>query len=149
VNQALALKPKNPQYWRGKGLTLISIGQYRGALIAFDKVLQIEPNNPEVWCYKGETLHRLGYFHEALAAFDEALRRHPEFPEAWYNKGLTLFDLHINGRVRVNEQAMIWLCRAWKTRQSLPTGAAAVLHDKICKLGHRLEECEEILSRQS
>lgn len=58
-----------------KGDTLISLGNYTGAITYLDKALAIDPKYESALYDKGRALNSLGNYKQAIQYFDEQKRR--------------------------------------------------------------------------
>jgi tetratricopeptide (TPR) repeat protein len=94
--QALQLRPDDPDSWHNKGVALGELGQYQEALAAFEQASQLRPDDPATWYNKGVALVKLGQNQKALAAFEQASRLRPNHPDSWHNKGVALVKLGQN-----------------------------------------------------
>jgi tetratricopeptide (TPR) repeat protein len=136
-DRAISLEPDNFEAWYNRGVELGSLEWYEGALEAFDQALTFGPDYAEVWHYwqyKAMALSVLERHEEALEACDRVISLRPDYPEAWLYKGVALEQV---GRL---DEAVQWLCRAWRARDQLPDDGAFA--DSILReLGHDPEEC--------
>jgi tetratricopeptide (TPR) repeat protein len=107
--------------------------QVRKVASLLAQALSLAPDSPEVWDTKSWVLINLRRYEEALKASEKALSLAP-VPEALQNKGVALDRL---GR---REQAVEWLCRAWRAREWLPD-KGGLMAETLGELGHRVEEC--------
>ena len=79
----------NPNFvdaWFYKGNAFILLGNYEGALEAYDTAIKIDPKH-YMWRNKGTVLLFLYKFVEAIEAFDVAIEINPQDDESWNNKG--------------------------------------------------------------
>ena len=83
-----AMYTSNEQAWSEKGLLLHNVGDYEGAVEAFDNATNIDPENEIAWKMKGVILaSELHRYDEAVKAFDTALKINPEDAPVWNLKG--------------------------------------------------------------
>ena len=61
-----------------KGLALIHLGNYTGAIEYFDRALAVDHNDKDALYYKGETLLALGNYTGAMLHFDRVLTIDPK-----------------------------------------------------------------------
>lgn len=74
--------------------SLMSAGNFQGAMTEYLSVLQLEPDNPDAHARMGLLLFRGGLTKPALKSVDRALSLRADLPEALYVKGLiTLMGL--------------------------------------------------------
>lgn len=93
IDQALALKPKNPQYWQTKAAILVNMEEHEEALPCINKSLELDPKSASSWQIKAVVLSGLGRNKEALDAANQAVQL-----DGYLNYRLTkaqiLADLH-------------------------------------------------------
>lgn len=85
-DQAIKLKPDEPDAWTGKGSTLGQLQYPKEALAAYEKAIELKPDNLVAWLGKGIALEKLQRPEEAIAAYDKAIELKPDDLIAWYNK---------------------------------------------------------------
>lgn len=73
-----------------RGNTLVTIGELRGALAAFDRATQLDPNNTIAHHNRGIILEEWGQLSGALAAFDRAIQIDPNSVSAHNGRGFVL-----------------------------------------------------------
>jgi tetratricopeptide (TPR) repeat protein len=66
------------------------MGDYKDALICFEKAATIDPNYLGSWNDRGLMLFKLGRFEEALTCYDQALAIDPDNAMTLVNKGADL-----------------------------------------------------------
>ena len=94
TNQTLDADPKNATLWAAKGMLLHNVGDYRGAVWAFDNATSVDPSYEIAWKMNGVILaSELGRDDEANGAFDRALAINPDDPITWQAKGDVLKEL--------------------------------------------------------
>jgi len=76
-----------------KGNNLSKLGDYDGAIKAYDEAVKLDPTRTIAWNKKGIALYELGKYDDAMQAYDEAIKVDPEDSDAWYYKGLALLEL--------------------------------------------------------
>jgi tetratricopeptide (TPR) repeat protein len=88
TNKTLEANPRDAMAWSEKGLLLHNVGDYDGAVEAFDNATNIDPENEMAWKMKGTILaSELHRYDEAVKAFDTALKINPEDAPVWNLKG--------------------------------------------------------------
>jgi ATP-dependent DNA helicase RecG len=86
-DEAIKLKPDNPNIWFNKGAALRRLSRYEEALISFGKAIELKPDNPNIWFNKGAALRRLSRYEEALVSYDKAIELKSDDPDIWLIKG--------------------------------------------------------------
>jgi tetratricopeptide (TPR) repeat protein len=76
-----------------QGLSLIDVGNYTGAVQAFDYAIALEPTYFEAWNGKADAFNRAAQFTDALNASDQALAINPQYVMGWINHGYILYNL--------------------------------------------------------
>jgi len=89
-DRALALAPKESEWWDWKGVTLCDINHHEEALACFDRALVITPEDAHSADYRAFCLFKLDRDEEALVAYDYALTLAPTSSNLWHWKGRTL-----------------------------------------------------------
>ena len=74
IDQALAIEPKNPIYWRIKAQVLESLEESEKALPCITKSIEIFPQSADAHAIKADILAHLGKPDQALQALDQALK---------------------------------------------------------------------------
>lgn len=92
-NQAIALKPKDPEIWIARTQVLIKQAKYTEALASADRTLRLNPKYSLALAQRCQALFNLGKYAQAIAACDLALRSDENWGNntaviAWYHKGL-------------------------------------------------------------
>jgi tetratricopeptide (TPR) repeat protein len=68
------------------------IGDYRGAILAYDEVIRLTPNNSEALFYRGMAYYNLGDNQAAIQDYNQdynqALKINPNYAEAYLNRGV-------------------------------------------------------------
>ena len=70
-----------------QGLSLLSEGDFNGALSAFERVIAKNSKDAVVWYNAGVACHRLERFSQAAAYYLRAIQIEPRFIEAYFNLG--------------------------------------------------------------
>jgi tetratricopeptide (TPR) repeat protein/energy-coupling factor transporter ATP-binding protein EcfA2 len=74
--------------YRLKGICLIELGKYEGAVRCFDKALEIDPSNTDAWYQKAYALIELKKYEAAINAYQELLNISPDKRlDLWLRKG--------------------------------------------------------------
>ena len=63
------------------------IGDYRGAILAYNQVIRLTPNNSEALLYRGSAYDELGDKQAAIKDYNLAIKINPNFAHAYYNRG--------------------------------------------------------------
>jgi tetratricopeptide (TPR) repeat protein len=63
------------------------IGDYRGAILAYDEVIRLTPNNSEALFYRGMAYYNLGDNQAAIQDYNQVLKINPNDAIAYYNRG--------------------------------------------------------------
>lgn len=75
------------------GAELVRVGDYTGAMKAFDAAIALEPSYFEAWNGKADAFNRQQKYPEALNASDTALAISPAYARGWINRGYILYNL--------------------------------------------------------
>lgn len=87
-------EPETAEEFITKGKILMGIGDYPGAIDAYDSAIALSPTNYQAWRDKGLSLKEMKLFDEAFAVFDSLLQLYPERAEVYSTIGsLYLVDL--------------------------------------------------------
>jgi tetratricopeptide (TPR) repeat protein len=71
----------------GRGQSMLSLDDARGAVACFEEVLTLEPNNAEAWVRKGAALERLQQLDRAIECYDRAIAADSALTVAYLHKG--------------------------------------------------------------
>jgi tetratricopeptide (TPR) repeat protein len=63
------------------------IGDYRGAILAYDQVIRLTPNNSEALLYRGNAYDELGNKQAAIKDYNQAIKINPNYADAYNNRG--------------------------------------------------------------
>jgi tetratricopeptide (TPR) repeat protein len=73
--------------WYNKGYTLISSGNQRGAVDAFNKAIELNPKYTEAYVNRGVAFGNLGDYRQAIRDLDKAIELNPAWALAYTNRG--------------------------------------------------------------
>lgn len=82
---------KTSDEWVTDGVSLLEIGEYSSALVAFDMAITENSDNEMAWMAKGLALFALERYEEAITAFDRVLVINPGYAAAWSIKGSAFY----------------------------------------------------------
>jgi tetratricopeptide (TPR) repeat protein len=92
-NEALRLKPDDPDAFRSRGLTYLGKADYDHAIQDFGEALRLRPDYVDAFNDRGITNLHKGDYDRAVADFNEALRLKPDNNHALNNRGQALVAL--------------------------------------------------------
>ena len=78
----------NSVYMLRKANNLVKNGNYRKAIIVYDKILDIYPNSSKVWFLRAFPLSKMGRFQDMWQSCDRAISINHSFVKAWNCRGL-------------------------------------------------------------
>ena len=111
---------KTVKEWINEGKTFSDKGQYKEAIICYDKAIELNPNNETAWNNKGYSLKELQSHEEAIACYDKAILLKPKDEYPWNNKGYSLICLkRYEEAMSCLDMALIWNSSfdfAWKNK---------------------------------
>lgn len=76
-----------------QGEALHKQGQFKQALVHYEKAIALNQNYALAHVGKGALLHELGHYAKAIESYDRAIGINPDFAEAYTNRGLALHEL--------------------------------------------------------
>jgi len=76
--------------WFAEGVSLYEKGDFRRAIVAFDKSIAFDAEKAEVWNNRGLCLIQTGQYQEALQSINRALSLHPGYENARKAKKIVL-----------------------------------------------------------
>ena len=76
------------------GYHYYELGNYKEAIVHFNKVIEEQPRNAEAFYLRGVCKSQLGSNKEAIMDYDSALKLQPEYPEVFFEKGYAYFHLN-------------------------------------------------------
>ena len=158
-DQALAIRPYEPQTLSNRGVTLGELGRHQEALASYDKALALRPDYAPALSNRGNALRALKRFDEALAVYDRALVIAGDFPEGWSNRGTTLYDMGRFAEALASydralalrpDYAHAWSNRGLALRQLGRLQEALTSHDRALSIQPDYADCktnrEEVLA---
>lgn len=77
-DEAIAAQPENAQFYRGRALALVSLGQADAAAGNAERLVELAPQDGRSYYVRGVVRAVSGRHEEAVSDFEEALRRMPE-----------------------------------------------------------------------
>lgn len=92
--QALELRPRQPQALILLGIICAQTGDFARALALFGEALVLDPRNPAAHNNQGHALRALRRPADALASYDKAIALQPQQARTHDSRGNALFDLH-------------------------------------------------------
>ncbi|MFZ4826509.1 MAG: tetratricopeptide repeat protein [Phototrophicaceae bacterium] len=143
LQQGLTLHPTHAESHSKRGQVLRLMGDYNGALAAYETSLQHRANDGWAWNGRGLTLQYLGRRDQALASFERAIELSPQ--TIWYYINLIDLLLEMNRRadaLDVADQALdeaephafIWARRGQILRRLHEFEAAIQSYDRALEL---------------
>jgi len=82
--------------WVNKGDALNKMGNFSGAITAYDKALEIDPNYVNAWDGKGWSQNEFGNYRQAIVYFDKALKIDPNHLDGLVFKAQALYNIGNN-----------------------------------------------------
>ena len=79
--------------WFNLGLKQVSTGDFRGAIVSWEKALNLNPNLSEAWHNRGSALGRLNRYEEAIESFERSLSIASNNYQAWNDRAHALYQL--------------------------------------------------------
>jgi len=86
--QALAIRPGNPEALSNRGHALFELRYYEEAATSYQQALTIRPDYAEALNNRGSALLELNLLSEALACYNEAIAIDPDNADAKFNRSL-------------------------------------------------------------
>lgn len=74
--------------WLNLGVAREHLADLKGALAAYDKVVELDPKDAEGWEARSRTHESLGHFDEAIDDASKAIDLDPAMTRAWINRGV-------------------------------------------------------------
>ncbi len=78
-----------------QGFKLRNLGDYKGAIEKFDRVLIQDPINVNTLLYRAQTFIQIGTYESALKDFRAVLKLKPTSASAWHGQGLAKAELKL------------------------------------------------------
>ena len=76
-----------------RGTAAMSLGQFKGALAAFNAVIELAPDFAEGWNKRATVYYLIGNYHASLGDIDETLKLEPRHFGALSGRGLVYIEL--------------------------------------------------------
>ena len=124
------LAPHKARY--NKGLARCNMKQYEKAVKDFQQATEIKPDYHQAWDNLAYTFVLLERYDEALGAIQTALQYAPDDIKYWATLRVVLS--HLN-----REDAVLWLCKAWRAWMSLSTHPSDTVKKELREAFIRLE----------
>lgn len=84
---------KTSDEWVADGVSLLEIGEYSSALVAFDMAITENPDDAIAWACKGLALSALERYEEVIIACDNAIAIDSDYDITWLMKGSAHYKL--------------------------------------------------------
>ena len=126
-DKALETDTEPHKSWYNKGLARCMMEQseqYKLAVEDFKKAVEIKPNYHQAWENLAYTFIILEQYDEALEAIQEAHQLDLDNIKYWATLGIALSYLE-------REDAILWLCKAWRAWGSVYTPTADIVNKKL------------------
>ena len=98
-SRAIELNPGEADAYYVSGGAKFDLGDYRGAIVDFDKVIEIDPDykfDPDyakAYNYQGIAKHNLDHYRDAKAHYDRAIELNPNHAKAYFLRGFAKWFL--------------------------------------------------------
>ena len=76
-----------------KGDSLIKQGQFKRAIVEYDKAIRLNPKYALAYNNRGIAYRRLKQYRRAIEDYNTTLRLNPKFAKAYYNRGISYLNL--------------------------------------------------------
>ena len=76
-----------------RGIAKYNLGDYRGAIANYNKVIELNPNDAATYNNRGNAKHKLGDYRGAIADYNKVLKLNPNNADAYNNKGFAKHKL--------------------------------------------------------
>ncbi len=83
----------DPDHWNVKGSALAWLGDFKEAMVYFDRALSLDPMSSLAWFGKANALFNLGSFKMAIKCCDKTLEIFPTHIGALQTKGFSLYHI--------------------------------------------------------
>src|SRR5262249_20308265 len=94
LDAAIRANPDDPQAYLNRGSFRFSVlGDYRGAIEDYSKVLEGWSDNPAVHTARGAAHVKLDEYREAVPDFSAAIQRAPDYAEPYLHRGAAYLAL--------------------------------------------------------
>jgi tetratricopeptide (TPR) repeat protein len=87
LDEAVRLQPKDPLYWRYRGLIRAFKGDYDRALADLDESVRLDPTSADAYNKRSQVWGRRGMYDRVLADIEEAVRREPRNGDHYGQRG--------------------------------------------------------------
>ncbi len=88
LDHALRVTHDNYIAYYNRGLTNEHLGNYKQAIMDYDKSIEINPKfHVRAYYNRGHAYTILGNYQQAIADYDKAIEIYPEYDEAYFNRG--------------------------------------------------------------
>lgn len=133
-DKALDIKTNSHPHkaWYNKGNARLGMDlpeQYEKAVKDFQQATEIKPDYHQAWDNLAYTFVSLKLYDDALDAIQTARQHAPDDVKCWATLGIVLSYLK-------REDAIMWLCKAWRVRKE--THDADAVEEKLCEAFTRL-----------
>ncbi len=86
-DEAIRLKPDDPDAYNNRGNAKCSLGLHKEAIQDYDEAIRIKPDDATAYSNRGFAKYELGLHKEAIQDYDEAIKLKPDVATAYNNRG--------------------------------------------------------------
>jgi len=86
-NEALRIKPRDPQSLNNRGIAFSKIDQHQNAIRDYNKVISINPNIADAYYNRGLAYTNTGQYQQAIADYNKSISLNPDYVEVYNNRG--------------------------------------------------------------
>ena len=76
----------------GHAVSQFNVGDYTGAIDAFDRIIRTDPETAITYLYRGNAFYYLDQYRQAVDDFDDAIERDPTLAMAYNNRAICFYD---------------------------------------------------------
>jgi tetratricopeptide (TPR) repeat protein len=87
-NQAIKLRPNDPDIWLNRGAVKERLRDLEGAYTDYTQAISLSENYDKAWLNRGNALQKLGRYTEAMEDYSVAITYNPAYAAAFYNRAI-------------------------------------------------------------
>lgn len=79
---------QSAEYYYNQGSEILQLGDYRDAIVAFNKALEIDPELVDAYIKRATAKSKLNDYRGAIADYNKAIQIDPENADTYYNRAI-------------------------------------------------------------
>ena len=148
VEEALRIRPHDPEMLRNMGVILCQMGRYEEAVPYLQEAVRLKPSQADVYSKVAVLLESQGKMDQAIACFRQSVRLNPDQPEICNNLAWTLAT-HPDPKLRDGNEAVRQAehaCQLSAYRRTIMVGTLAAAYAEAGRFPEAVSTAEKAIA---